>query len=128
MHAVIEIDIGTARRVVVDERPCGWAAGGVACRVAVFGVGFGFDDDAAAFSPDQFAPDEAARAIDDALLEKLLFQPYGHDQARPSPLRTSGRISSIEFATEKSQSRHKELKCSMSGSQKRVPVISSSRL
>ncbi len=78
VHAVVEIDVGGAGRVLFDELAGAGAGGGVGGEIAFHGVCFGFDDDAGAAFPDELHADEIAGDGEDVALEEITGQ-IAHD-------------------------------------------------
>lgn len=81
VHAVVEIDVGSAGRVFFDELAGAGAGGGVGGEIALHGVGLGFDDDAGAAFPDEFHADEIAGDGEDVALEEGCAE-IGHGLVR----------------------------------------------
>lgn len=78
VHAVVEIDVGGAGKVLFDELAGAGAGGGVAGGISLHGVGFGFDDDAGAAVPDELHSDEIAGDGEDVAFEEITGQ-IAHD-------------------------------------------------
>lgn len=75
VHAVIEIDVGGAGRMVLDEAAGGRAVEGMTGSVVLRIVGFGFDDAEGLALPDEPCADEGAGTEEGGLLKECGRQP-----------------------------------------------------
>src|SRR5215472_17759328 len=87
MYAVVEIDIGRAGFVALDETACAGPRKSMRGFVVHCRIRFRLDDDPGAFAPNQFGADELARA-----LERIAFKKSRADNLLTGLLNSVGPI------------------------------------